>query len=172
MTNPKVTSWDDLKERIDHLDRKLDRTQNIEDRLEKAFRKVTKFRDGMISKGYSYAMVEEFNQAIQPIESHYNELQNRRKKLQKIKEQAEQLRKAEQEKQRRRKAAIVEHVFRKEKEFPYNTDCRNFTFTDGEAICEVKMDLQYCGDRCPYTTTKPCSNKVDAKGRTVAYNRR
>ena len=158
MTNPKVTSWDDLKERIDHLDRKLDRTQNIEDRLEKAFRKVTK--------------VEEFNQAIQPIESHYNELQNRRKKLQKIKEQAEQLRKAEQEKQRRRKAAIVEHVFRKEKEFPYNTDCRNFTFTDGEAICEVKMDLQYCGDRCPYTTTKPCSNKVDAKGRTVAYKRR
>ena len=91
----------------------------------------------MISKGYSYAMVEEFNQAIQPIESHYNELQNRRKKLQKIKEQAEQLRKAEQEKQRRRKAANVEHVFRKEKEFPYNTDCRNFTFTDGEAICSA-----------------------------------
>lgn len=158
----------ELQDRIDGLERKLDRMQNIEERLEKAFQNVERFRDKMIQNGYSYAMLEEFNRAIQPITQHYNEIRKKRRKIAMLQEEQQRMAKEEKERNHARKAAIVAEAL-KPKEFPYNTDCRNFSFTDGEPKCEVKMDMQFCSERCPYTTTKPCSNKVDSKGRTVAY---
>lgn len=163
---------DALETRVKACETKLGKIQNIEERLEKGFRNVEKFRDKMIQNGYSYAMLEEFNKAIQPISQHYNEVRNMRKKIEAAKEAIRDARKREQEKESARKRQLIDHVVLTAAQFPYNTKCRNFSFTDGEALCEIKMDLQYCGNNCPYATNQVCSNKVDGKGMTVVYNKR
>ena len=153
----------ELQERLQSIENKIDKIQNIEERLEKCFQNVEKFRDKMIQKGYSYAMLEEFNHAIQPITQHYNEIRNARKKLEILKEEQRRLAKEEEEINAKRRAVIVGKL----NEFPYNHKCRNFSFVDGQAMCEVKMDLTYCNRNCPYATGEVCSYKVDARGNTV-----
>lgn len=168
----------ELQDRITGLEAKLDKIQNIEERLEKCFKNVEKFRNKMIQNGYSYAMLEEFNKAIQPITQHFNEIRNARKKLQALKDEQERMEREAKEKRNERVRNFGRYVDqinlepKEEPVFPYHADCKNFTWSEGEASCDVKMDLQYCGRNCPYATTEPCSNKVDGKGRTVAYKKR
>ena len=163
-----------LVDRINKLEKKMDKFQNIEDRLEKCFKNVEKYRDKMIQNGYSYAMLQEFNSAIQPITQHYNEIRNMRDRIAKARAAVEEAERSAKQKLRSRQEKLIEHVVLTAAvpEFPYNTKCRNFSFTDGEAICEIKMDLQYCGANCPYATNQVCSNKVDGKGMTVVYKKR
>lgn len=164
----------ELLERIQGMENKLDKIQNIEERLETCFKNVEKFRDNMIQNGYSYAMLEEFNKAIQPITQHYNEIRNARKKLQILKDEQERMAKEAKLKKQKRASMMIEHILLRpaEPQFPYHHKCRNFSFVDGEPICDVKMDLQFCNKNCPYATDQLCSNKVDGKGNTVAYKRR
>ena len=165
---------DSLKDRIAKLEKKVDKFQNIEDRLEVCFKNVEKFRNKMIQNGYSYEMLQEFNSAIQPIVQHYNEIRNMRERIRKANEAIADAERREKETLRARQETLIKHVVltAAAPEFPYNTKCRNFSFTDGEALCEIKMDLQYCGSNCPYATNQVCSNKVDGKGMTVVYKKR
>jgi len=163
----------ELQEKLVKLESKIDKLQNLEERLEICFRNVEKFRDKMIDKGYSYNMIDDFNHAIQPIVQHYNEIRNARKKMAKLQEEQRIREKEASELLARRKSAFVEHmVSNPQSQFPYNHRCSNFSFTDGEAKCEVKMDLQYCSRNCPYATTEPCSNKVDYKGNVIPKKKR
>ena len=163
-----------LETRVKACENKLNKMQNIEERLEKCFQNVEKFRDKMIQNGYSYAMLEEFNKAIQPITQHYNEIRNYRKRLAATEEAIREARQREKEALTARQQRLIERVVltAATPQFPYNTKCKNFSFTDGEALCEIKMDLQYCGNNCPYATNQVCSNKVDGKGMTVVYKKR
>jgi len=168
----------ELQERINGLENKLDKMQNLEERLEKCFKNVEKFRDKMIQNGYSYQMLEEFNKAIQPITQHYNEIQNARKKLAMLQEEQKRMEQEVREKRNERVRSFGKYAdqinlepVKEDPVFPYHAKCKNFTWSEGEASCDVKMDLQYCGRNCPYATTEPCSNKVDGKGRTVAYKK-
>ena len=161
---------EEIKTRLEGLERKLNKMENLEERLEKSFRNVEKFRDKMIQNGYSYAMLEEFNKAIQPIMQHVNEIRNARAKEKALQDALAAKQRDEERWKAERKEAIARQL--QPVEFPYNHKCRNFTFSDGEAQCDVKMDLQFCNANCPYATTAPCSNKVDARGRTVVYRKR
>lgn len=163
----------ELEEKIKSIEKKMEKMENLEERLEKAFQNVERYRDKMIQNGYSYQMLEEFNHAIQPITQHCNEIRNARKKIAMLQEEQMRMEQAERQKKSDRASMLISHlVLQQAQMFPYNTKCRNFSFTDGEAICEIKMDLQYCGNNCPYATNQVCSNKVDGKGRTVAYKKR
>ena len=119
-------------------------------------------------------MLEEFNKAIQPITQHYNEIRNYRKRLAATEEAIREARQREKEALTARQQRLIERVVltAATPQFPYNTKCKNFSFTDGEALCEIKMDLQYCGNNCPYATNQVCSNKVGGKGMTVVYKKR
>ena len=163
-----------LEDRVQACERKLEKMSNLEERLEKCFQNVEKYRNRMIQNGYSYEMLEEFNKAIQPITQHYNEIRKARKKIADAEKAIQETRQRDEEALKKRQRQLIEHVVLTAAvpEFPYNTKCRNFSFTDGEAICEIKMDLQYCGKNCPYATNQVCSNKVNGKGMTVVYNKR
>ena len=161
-----------LEERVQACEKKLEKMQNLEERLEKAFRNVEKYRDKMIQSGYSYQMLQEFNAAVQPITQHCNEIRNARKKIQLANDLVDRLEQEETERAQKRKQALMERIVLKPAEFPYNHKCRNFSFTDGEALCEIKMDLQYCGKNCPFATTEPCSTTVDSKGNAVFRKKR
>ena len=163
-----------LEVRVKACETKLNKMANLEERLEKCFQNVEKFRNRMIQNGYSYEMLEEFNKAIQPITQHYNEIRKARKKIEDAQKAIQEARQREEDALKKRQRQLIEHVVLTAAvpEFPFNTKCRNFSFTDGEAICEIKMDLQYCGKNCPYATNQVCSNKVDGKGMTVVYNKR
>lgn len=163
-----------LEVRVKACETKLNKMANLEDRLEKCFQNVEKYRNKMIQNGYSYEMLEEFNKAIQPITQHYNEIRKARKKISDAEKAIQEARQREEDALKKRQRQLIEHVVLTAAvpEFPYNTKCRNFSFTDGEAVCEIKMDLQYCGKNCPYATNQVCSNKVNNKGMTVVYNKR
>ena len=164
----------ELQEKIDAVERKLEKMQTLEERLEKSFRNVERFRDKMIQNGYSYEMIEEFNKAIQPITQHYNEIRNARKKVQMLKEEKARKERERKEQLRKRQEKLIEHVVLTAAApvYPFNTTCGNFSFVDGKEICEIKMDLSYCGKNCPYATNQVCSNQVDGKGMTVVYKKR
>lgn len=162
-----------LEDKVRACERKLEKMANLEERLEKCFQNVEKFRDKMIQNGYSYAMLEEFNKAIQPIVQHCNEMRKARKKIRDADDAIREVDERDRKALRARQEKLIERVIlTAAPQFPYNTNCRNFSFTDGEAICEIKMDLQYCGNNCPYATNQVCSNKVDGKGNTVVYKKR
>ena len=158
-----------LQQTLDGLSRRLDKMQNIEERLEKAFQNVKNFRNKMIQKGYSYEMLMEFNKAIQPIEQHFNEIQNNRRKLQRLEEEQREREAAERKKASERKRVLVQAVAEKEM---FNMKCRNFSLIEGQPICEVKMDLTFCSRKCPYATTEAYHYTVDGKGNTVAGKKR
>lgn len=162
----------ELTEIIKSFEARLDRFSNIEERLEVCWKNVEKFRYNMINKGYSYAMVEEFTKAIQPVQQHVNEIRHMRKKLENIQKAQQERENRLKEREAERKAALIDRYTQATKMFPYNTNCRNFSFTDGNAICDVKMDLTYCNNNCPYCTNRPSSNKVDYKGRVIPKKRR
>ena len=163
-----------LEDKVRACERKLEKMANLEERLEKCFQNVEKFRDKMIQNGYSYAMLEEFNKAIQPIVQHCNEMRKARKKIRDAEEAIRDAQKRDKEALRSRQEKLIEHVILTAAApvYPFNTKCGHFSFSEGKEHCEVKMDMVYCGQNCPYATNQVCSNKVDGKGMTVAYKKR
>lgn len=96
-----------LQQTIDGMKRRLDKMENLEERLEKAFQNVQNFRNRMIQKGYSYEMLMEFNKAIQPIEQHFNEIKKNRRKLERLQEEQMEREAAEKKKASERKRVLV-----------------------------------------------------------------
>lgn len=165
MTNEEITKM------IAKLEVKVERNANLEERLEKCWRNTEKFRGKMLDMGFSYHMIEEFNKAVQPIQQYVNTIRNERKKLEKIKEAYIAKEAAEKAKKEERARALINGLYMPPV-FPYNTKCNSFSFVDGEALCEIKMDLQYCNDNCPYCTNRTGSYKTDKKGFVIGIRKR
>ena len=161
----------EIEERLNNLERKLDKKTIENDWILSAWKHLEKNRNNMIEQGIPFQALNAYDKAVQPIKQRACEIKNLKKKLQLAKEEAERLAKEERLLKQKRAKALVAAVYLPPK-FPYNTDCRNFSFVDGEALCGIKMDLQYCNNNCPYCTNRAGSYVTDSQGKIVGTRKR
>lgn len=52
----------------------------------------------------------------------------------------------------------------------YNKHCEHFI--SGETYsCKIKMDMQFCGNKCIYATNANCTNKVNWRGQVIGIKK-
>lgn len=161
----------ELGEHLERLEKKIDKKVVENDWILSAWKHLEKNRNTMIEQGIPFQALEAYDKAVQPIKQRACEIKNLKMKLQKAREEQERLEKEERQLKQKRAKALIDAVYTPPK-FPYNTNCRNFSFIDGEPLCSIKMDLLYCNDNCPYCTNKAGSYMTDSQGKIVGIRKR
>lgn len=54
----------------------------------------------------------------------------------------------------------------------YNRECKYLSDIGGECSCDIKMEMFFCGNNCPYATTNGELASVPYKAQTLIYGRR
>lgn len=162
----------ELNDRLDVIEAKLEKMIEENTWVLEVDKSLEKAKKRLLSAGCTAELLDEFVKAVQPIKQRANTIKNHQRRIEQARKEQQELERKEKSVKEERAKALISKLTMYQTVFPYNTNCRYFVFSDGEALCDVKMDLQYCNNNCPYCTNRAGSYMTDKGGRVVGTRKR